>query len=169
MILVTISLPILLKRRITAMKWNSMLLVLGISTLLLTFLIKSFGENSASSDFDFKFENIVNSINVTITTYGFIINLFPITQGMKDSLKSNVIKAVSLALFFCFSTYIFLSVCVLQIYGSNTNINLFKNLVTDQSLLSYTVRSIFLVIFFSNIPFVFYPGKLSVINLIAEY
>lgn len=140
-------------------------------TLLMTFFLKSFDtDNTPGTNFNnSKIEDIVNSINVTIVTYGFIINLFPITQGMKDNSAKNVMKAVALALFFCFSTYLMLTLCCLKIYGSSININLFENLVKDHSWLSYTVRSIFLIIFFTNIPFVFYPGKLSIINIVAEY
>jgi len=169
-LLILVSLPVLLKRKITAMKWNSRLLFVGIGSLLLIFLLKSFdNKNKPTRNYNCNIENIVNSINVTITTYGFIINLFPITEGMKDKSSTNVMKAVALALFFCFATYLVLTLCCLQIYGSSIDINLFQNIVEDKNWLSYLVRLIFLVIFFTNIPFVFYPGKLSVVNIIAEY
>lgn len=88
---------------------------------------------------------------------------------MKDNSAENCMKAVSLALFFCFATYLVLTICCYNIYGSLININLFENLESDHSWLSYVVRSVFLVIFFTNMPFVFYPGKLSVTNCIVEY
>lgn len=130
-VLVTILLlPFMLKRKITAMKCNSRILFFGISCLLLTFFIKQFETIAPpKADFEFKFENLVNSINVTLTTYGFIVNLFPVTSAMKNSSYSNVMKAVALALFFCFATYITISLLCLRIYGSEININLFENLM----------------------------------------
>ena len=36
-------------------------------------------------------------------------------------------------------------------------------------MLSVGIRIIFMVIFLNNIPFLFYPGKLSVLNALMEY
>lgn len=80
LLLIILSLPVLIKRKITAMKWNSRLLFIGIMTLLATFFFKAVdNKNFPAKDFEWDLENVVNSINVTITTYGFILNLFPIT------------------------------------------------------------------------------------------
>ena len=36
-------------------------------------------------------------------------------------------------------------------------------------MLSIGIRVIFMIIFLNNIPFLFYPGKLSVLNAMMEY
>lgn len=78
--------------------------------------------------------------------------------------------SVTLALFFCFTSYLTLTLLVINVYGEqNIEKNLFDNLTRENNLLSVGIRLIFLVIFLNNIPFLFYPGKLSVLNALLEY
>lgn len=79
-------------------------------------------------------------------------------------------KSVFMALSFCFGSYLTLTILAVNIYGEN-NIkqSLFDNLKNDSGILSLIVRSMFLLIFFCNIPYLFFPGKLSLLNAIQEY
>lgn len=79
-------------------------------------------------------------------------------------------KSVFMALCFCFGSYLTLTILAVSIYGEN-NIkqSLFDNLKNDSGILSLIVRSMFLVIFFCNIPYLFFAGKLSLLNVIQEY
>ena len=78
-------------------------------------------------------------------------------------------KAVGLSMVFCFVSYFTLSVLAVRLYGSKTNVNLFENLNGDPGFSSVLVRVLFLIIFFCNIPFLFFPGKISLFNAIYEY
>ncbi len=60
---------------------------------------------------------MVDSINITLTSYGFIINLFPITKQLKEYNNSNIMKSVLMALLFCFSAYIILTLLAMNLYG----------------------------------------------------
>ena len=65
--------------------------------------------------------------------------------------------------------YIALTLLAVNLYGERIKINLFEHLENDDGYLSLGVRLLFLVIFFFKIPFIFFPGKLSIFNMIAEY
>lgn len=88
---------------------------------------------------------------------------------MQDPTHNNIMKAVGLSMMFCFVSYFTLSILAVRLYGSNVNVNLFENLNTDPGFSSVLVRVLFLIIFFCNIPFLFFPGKISIINGIYEY
>lgn len=88
---------------------------------------------------------------------------------MKNSTTRNLLKATFISQIFCFTFYITLTLLVVNLYGTNININLFKHLDGDNTILSKAVRFGFLVIFFCKIPYIFYPGKLSVFNMIREF
>lgn len=79
-------------------------------------------------------------------------------------------KSVFMALSFCFGSYLTLTLLASSIYGErNIKQSLFDNLKNDSGILSLIVRSMFLLIFFCNIPYLFFPGKLSLLNAIQEY
>jgi amino acid permease len=160
----------MLKRKITAMKWNSILMIFGILSLLSTFFVKQFETfEPPKMDFEFKFANFMLQINMTLTTYGFISNLIPISSAMKNPSYPNVMKAAVMALSFCFITYALLAVLCLRLYGSDININVFVNLKNDKSTLSFVTRCTFLIILLVGLPFVFFPVKLSTLTIIWEY
>lgn len=78
--------------------------------------------------------------------------------------------SVILALGFCFTSYMILTMLVVNVYGEqNIEKNLFDNLTGESNMLSVGIRLIFMIIFLNNIPFLFYPGKLSVLNAMMEY
>jgi amino acid permease len=58
---------------------------------------------------DFDMEKFIDAINITLTSYGFIINLFPVASQMKEQTDKNVKSAVAIALAFCFTSYLILS------------------------------------------------------------
>ena len=80
-------------------------------------------------------------------------------------------KSVVLALSFCFYSYVVLTILAMNIYGEqNIQQSIFENLKEDQfNPLSIFIRMLFLVIFLCNIPFLFFPGKLSILNAYQEY
>lgn len=122
------------------------------------------------SDIEGDFEKMINSMNILLTSYGFVINLFPASQQLQEKSYKNVMLSVVLALAFCFASYMMLTLLVINVYGEqNVEKNLFDNLTGESNVLSLGIRVIFMVIFLNNIPFLFYPGKLSVLNAMMEY
>lgn len=114
-------------------------------------------------------EKFIDSINITLTSYGFIINLFPVASQMREQSYKNVMSAVALALCFCFSAYFILAYLAQNLFGSDIQVSLFDNMKKDNGVLSIGVRVLFLVIFLCNIPYLFFPGKMSILNAIQEY
>ena len=168
-------LPVLLKRNLSELKFQSRILFFGIITLLIVLFIKQFEDtdidrSAAHIGPDDYAEKFIDAINITITSYGFVINLFPIQSQMKDKKQSSVLLAVLLALLFCVFSYSLLTKLAINIYGEN-NIqqSIFDNLKQDSGILSVGIRGIFLVIFICNIPYLFFPGKLSILNILQEY
>ena len=47
--------------------------------------------------------------------------------------------------------------------------SIFENLKEDNGVLSIGIRLLFLVIFLCNIPYLFFPGKISILNALLEY
>jgi hypothetical protein len=82
-----------------------------------------------------------------------------------------MMKSAFLALSFCFLSYVILTILAMNIFGEhNIQQSIFENLKQDQSNpLSIGIRLLFLVIFLCNIPYLFFPGKLSVLNVYQEY
>jgi hypothetical protein len=82
-----------------------------------------------------------------------------------------MMKSVLIALAFCFGSYVIITKLAMNIYGEhNIQASIFENLKQDQSNpLSIGIRLLFLVIFLCNIPYLFFPGKLSILNAYQEY
>jgi amino acid permease len=77
----------MLKKSLSEMKFQSKILFIGVITLLLILFIKQFEdhpepENKPSEGI--VFEEFIDSINITLTSYGFIINLFPVASQMSN-------------------------------------------------------------------------------------
>ena len=113
---------------------------------------------------------MVDSFNITLTSYGYLINLFPIAMQLKNRSYANVIKSALLALVFVFTAYVILTSLSMNIFGEhNIQMSIFENLKTDNGLLSIGIRLLFLIIFLCNIPYLFFPGKISILNALQEY
>lgn len=168
-----LTLKTMLMKSMTQLKIQSRILFIGVVTLLVFLIIKNVqqeGESKVNTRSpEFSYEKWMDSINITLTSYGFIINLFPIAQQMREQNYENVMKAVGIALIFCFSAYLTLSILAQNIYGNNIEINLFDNMKDDSGVLSIGIRILFLIIFLSNIPYLFFPAKMSILNALQEY
>ena len=62
-------------------------------------------------------ERIVDCINISLTSYGFIINLFPVSKQLKEYNNKNIMKSVFMALIFCFGAYLTLAIFAIKLYG----------------------------------------------------
>ena len=60
---------------------------------------------------------MIDSVNITLTSYGFLLKLFPVYAEMKESNYKNGMLATFYALFFVFSVYSIFALFALRIYG----------------------------------------------------
>jgi amino acid permease len=186
------QLPIVLRKRLQELKFTSYILFGGVIALLWLLAIKLKSEGSYytrldatgpspvlasvndlnESESQLKFEKVIDSCNIAMASYGFILGLFPVRNDMQSSAKPKLMVSVTMALIFTMSTYVILSVMAASYFGTaNVQPSIFDNLVDEHDWMSVTLRLIFLTIFMCNIPFIFFAGKLSIfaiINLVGE-
>jgi len=173
-VLVTlISVQTMLKKSLAELKFQSRILFVGVLTLLAILAIKQFEERAPGANVviqkKLELEGFIDAINITLTSYGFIINLFPIASQMKEQSYNNVMSSIFIALCFCFSAYLILALLAQNLFGSNIQVSLFDNMKDDRGILSVGVRCLFLIIFLCNIPYLFFPGKMSILNALQEF
>jgi amino acid permease len=66
---------------------------------------------------DYKWEDLIDAVNITFASYGFICSFFPILQEMQDGSYKNGMIAVFFGLLFCFVVYALFAILALIIYG----------------------------------------------------
>lgn len=110
---------------------------------------------------------MMDSVNIGVASQGFIIALFPIYNSMKKSAKPGVLWSILGGLTFTMLTYTFIALVSLAYFGtSQVQPSIFDNLKEDRSVTSLLLQAIFLLIFFCNIPFVFFAGKSSLVCIV---
>lgn len=167
------NMRILLAKNFADLTFQSKIMFIGIVSLLGVFIIKQFQPHPDHGPIihnaPWNTENALNALNITMAVYSFMQSLFPIASQMKHSTTSNVMLSVFVSQVFCFTFYVTLTLLAMNLYGDRIDINLFSHLREDPGYLSLAVRLLFLMIFYFKVPFIFFPGKLSVFNMIAEY
>lgn len=77
--------------------------------------------------------------------------------------------SVTMALLFTMSTYTYLSYISIAYFGqANVQPSIFNNIKLQDDISSVLLRILFLLIFFCNIPFVFFAGKLALMAVIHQ-
>lgn len=115
------------------------------------------------------FEGVMDSINIAVASQGFVIALFPIYSSMARVARPKVMISVSSALLFTMTTYTYLSVVSIAVFGQeNIQPSIFDNIKLDEGISSILLRCLFMMIFFCNIPFVFFAGKTALISVIHQ-
>ena len=109
---------------------------------------------------------MVDSVNICLTSYGFLLKLFPVYAEMKQSNYKHGMLATFYALFFVFSVYIVFSLLALRIYGNNIRQSMFGNFEQEEDILTLFVMLMFCICFIMALPFNFFPCKLFVLNVI---
>lgn len=145
----------------------------GIIALMMVFIVKQFLPKNphpeVNYDKPFNMHLAMNCVDVTISSYGFTQNLFSIASKMKKDTVPNICFSVGMGLGFCFSFYLILTLLAINLYGERLEINLFSHMDGENDFLSVGVRFMFCIIFFCKIPFIFFPGKLFLLNAIFEF
>lgn len=81
--------------------------------------------------------------------------------------KSNIVYSVPIALTFVIFSYTMLGLLSMLSFGIvNIAPSIFENIQYDNSWFSIILRCIFMLIFICNIPFIFFPGKQSILSII---
>ena len=109
-----------------------------------------------------------DSMTIILTSYGFILNFYPVYSSLQVQNNRNGLTATGLAMGVCFIVYFLFSHMGLICYSS-VHPNIFENMKEEGAAFStIAVFSIFLGIFLCNIPFVFLPGKEALLVVIEE-
>ena len=91
-----VQLPIVLKKNIHELKIASYMLFIGVFALLGLLLINIYTMGTHNQrkmdpiipDLNPTKENYVDSLNITIASYGFLLVLFPVRNSMKSTVRS---------------------------------------------------------------------------------
>ena len=75
------------------------------------------------------FESVTDSVNIAVSSQGFVIALFPIYSGMAQSARPKILNSVTYALLFTLSTYTLLSFISIAYFGvDNIRPSIFENI-----------------------------------------
>ena len=108
-----------------------------------------------------------DSVNIAVASQGFVIALFPIYSSMARDARPRVMTSVTIALMFTMSVYTLLSIVSIAYYGQeNIAPSIFTNIEKEEGFASIALRLLFLMIFFCNIPFVFFAGKTALLAVV---
>lgn len=116
--------------------------------------------------------NYVDALNIVLTSFGYIVNMYPIYDKLEPSLRSprNLLLCCFVAMFFSASVYSGFAQLSISCFGiNNIKQNLFENF--DRATygnLPIVVKVIFLVIFSCALPFNVLPTRNSAIAFYLE-
>ena len=83
--------------------------------------------------------------------------------------RPHIMKSVTIALLFTMSTYTYLSFISISYFGKdNIEPSIFNNIKQEGGVPSILLRCLFLLIFFCNIPFVFFAGKVALMAVVHQ-
>lgn len=107
-------------------------------------------------------EGFLDSLNIAVASQGFVIALFPIYTAMARPSRPYIMQSVTGALFFTMTTYTYLSYISISYFGQDQIApSIFNNIKEEEGLAPVLLQCLFLAIFFCNIPFIFFAGKIA--------
>ena len=77
--------------------------------------------------------------------------------------------AIACTLICVFTFYSSFAYLAIKIYGTDVKMNILDNFANEKGWLVFPVQALFFIVFLGNSPYTFFPGKLSIINIVAEY
>ena len=177
--------PIVVRKKIQELKFSTYVLFFGVLSLvvLLTVLLGVNGTYETRLDegtIDLvpeskhaakqgSFEGVIDSLNIAVASQGFVIALFPIYASMARPARPQVMKSVTIALLFTMSTYTYLSFISISYFGQeNVEPSIFNNIKNEEGIFPTLLMCLFLLIFFCNIPFVFFAGKIAFMAIVHQ-
>jgi amino acid permease len=174
--------PILVRKRIQELKVSTYVLFFGVICLIVLLtgsllMNGSYAERIEQSGVTIPvvvrkplmMEDIMDSVNISVASQGFVIALFPIYSSMARNARPKVMQSITGALLFTMGTYTLLSMVSIVYFGQdNIKPSIFENIQEQEGISSILLRFLFLIIFFCNIPFVFFAGKLALMAVISQ-
>jgi amino acid permease len=110
-----------------------------------------------------------DAINISLTSYGFFVKMFPVFSEMKDKRYKTRMTTNLLALLFVFIVYTTFAYLAINQYGNSIKINIISNFAEEDDYLSFGATFLFFMVLVSVIPYNFFPCKLFIMNLFLEY
>ena len=178
--------PIIVRKRIADLKFSTYVLFFGVLCLIVllcanlaikgtyeTQLANGTTSQSAievvAASSNSAMEKVMDSVNIAVASQGFVIALFPIYSSMARDARPRVMTSVTGALMFTMCTYTLLSMVSISYYGQdNIQPSIFNNIQAESGFASIALRFLFLMIFFCNIPFVFFAGKIALLAVVHQ-
>ena len=133
LLLSAVMIPVFVQKKITDLKLATYLLFAGVISLLLVFVFNLISKGPVvdtpwESGKVVTAEGVMDSANITVTSYGFIINFFPIYATLREKTNRNGFISAGMALAFGITAYtIFASLAILS-YGYNIDPSIFENI-----------------------------------------
>lgn len=113
-------------------------------------------------------EDYVDSFNIIVSSFGFVLTLFPVYGSMKKSLRPKFKISLYLALVMVFCLYLLLSISAVLYFGeTQVRPSIFDNFSAQDDFFSRAIIAIFMLVLLCNIPFAFFAGKIAVQSMVA--
>ena len=112
----------------------------------------------------------VTSVSIILVAFLFQFNLFPIYNNLKHKSNESAMCAVHLALGATSTIYTIIAVVGIFFFGSAVKNDVLKNVAMEGDRWeSIVLRFVFAFILSTHIPFLFFPGKESMLIVIDEF
>ena len=122
-VLYLILIPVQLKKRLQQLKFVSYLLITGVISMVTVFALKTFGVFDGGDKRPplppYTNGTILDSMSIILSSYGFILNFFPVYSQIHKPTNRKGIQAISRALVFCLSVFLVFAVLGLKTYGDS--------------------------------------------------
>ena len=114
----------------------------------------------------------MDNVNITISSYGFLINFYPIYDKLHPSIRTPQygLFATLVALLFTAFTYVSFAWLAIKCFGmNNIDQNIFVNFDSNaDDWVSSVAKLLFLMIFLCALPFNIHPLKVCTLNFVEE-
>ncbi len=133
-LLFIILLKFTLKKQVKELKLTSIILFVGVISLVVIFIVKVLFKNSLDhgsvdqTSAVYTKGSVIDSVSIIVSAYGFILNFFPVYVSIEGRNNKKALQSTSMALLFCLLIYVSFSYLAVETYGTNLNPNIFMNI-----------------------------------------
>lgn len=106
-----------------------------------------------------------------MTSYGFVINFYPIYDMLEEKSRNwtSMMSAAIISIIITLFVYTCFTLLCIEAFGYfNSHSNIFSNFDDSMGIMSIAVRIIFLIMLLSAIPFPSFATKMCILTLIEE-
>jgi len=172
-VLGTLQVPHVFRKNMSEMRISSYMLFTGIISLLVLMVVKlqlqgpyveRFGPEHTERYISV--ETKIDTLNICVTSFGFVLTLFPVYSSMRKDQRPKFKGSLYLALGIVFTLYIALTASAISYFGGDhIRPSLFENFSMQTDIESKIILAIFLLVLLTNIPFAFFAGKTALIAM----